>query len=239
MMDNQKTFFPVDDRLRAVSDAAEHEAAGVFSAIDETAAYNQEKVLAAFIRHRVDEACFAATTGYGYGDKGRETLDKILADVMGAEDALIRHSILSGTHAITIALFAMLRPGDTMLAATGAPYDTLEQVIGAKVPCAGSLAEFGVRYREVPLGDRQRPDHRAIAAALREDSSIRLVHIQRSRGYCTRPSLTIDEIRGIVQTVRAVRPDVTIFVDNCYGEFVERQEPTCLLYTSPSPRDTT
>ena len=122
MMDNQKTFFPVDDRLRAVSDAAEREAAGVFSAIDETAAYNQEKVLAAFIRHRVDEACFAATTGYGYGDKGRETLDKILADVMGAEDALIRHSILSGTHAITIALFAMLRPGDTMLAATGAPF---------------------------------------------------------------------------------------------------------------------
>ena len=226
MMDNQKTFFPVDDRLRAVSDAAEREAAGVFSAIDETAAYNQEKVLAAFIRHCVDEACFAATTGYGYGDKGRETLDKILADVMGAEDALIRHSILSGTHAITIALFAMLRPGDTMLAATGAPYDTLEPVIGAKVPCAGSLAEFGVRYREVPLGDRQRPDHRAIAAALREDSSIRLVHIQRSRGYCTRPSLTIDEIRGIVQTVRAVRPDVTVFVDNCYGEFVERQEPT-------------
>lgn len=220
------TFFRVNPRLAELADAVEAEVAEAFSRIRETTTYNQQKVLSAFIRHRVSEAHFAATTGYGSGDRGRDALDEILADIMGAEDALIRHSIVSGTHALAIGLFAMLRPGDTMLAATGAPYDTLEQVIGEKVACPGSLKEYGVRYREVPLTADQKPDLSGIQAALREEPTIKLVHIQRSRGYNTRPSLTIDGIRQIVEAVRAVRPEVTVFVDNCYGEFTEKLEPT-------------
>lgn len=178
-----RTFFPVDERLAELSDAAEAAARAAFERIDHIAEYNQQKVLVAFIRHRVSESCFAATTGYGYGDRGRDLLDEVLADIMGAEDALIRHSIVSGTHAIAIALFAMLRPGDVLLAATGAPYDTLEQVIGHKTPSAGSLAEYGIGYREVSLNESGEPDIPAIVSALREEPSVRLVHIQRSRGY--------------------------------------------------------
>ncbi len=219
------TFFPVDARLAALSDEAEIKAREAFARIDAIAEYNQQKVLSAFIRHNVSESHFVPTTGYGYGDRGRDALDEILADIMGAEDALIRHSIVSGTHAISIALFAMLRPGDTLLAATGAPYDTLEQVIGHKTPSAGSLAEYGVAYRQVELDENECPDLAAIQQALKDDSTIRVVHIQRSRGYCTRPSLTIDWIKKIVDAVREIRQDVIIFVDNCYGEFVERLEP--------------
>ncbi len=219
------TFFPVDSRLAALSDEAELNAQATFKNIDETTSYNQQKVLSAYIRHRVSESHFTPTTGYGYGDRGRDALDEILADIMGAEDALIRHSIVSGTHAITIALFAILRPGDTLLAATGAPYDTLEQVIGHKTPADGSLAEYGVGYREIPLTSDEKPDLSGIRQALLDDASIKMVHIQRSRGYCTRPSLTIDGIAAIVDTVRSVRPDTIIFVDNCYGEFVEKREP--------------
>lgn len=221
-----RTFFPVDERLAELSDAAEAAAKAAFERIDHIAEYNQQKVLVAFIRHRVSESCFAATTGYGYGDRGRDLLDEVLADIMGAEDALIRHSIVSGTHAIAIALFAMLRPGDVLLAATGAPYDTLEQVIGHKTPSAGSLAEYGIGYREVSLNESGEPDIPAIVSALREEPSVRLVHVQRSRGYCTRPSLTIEGIRRIIEAVRSVRPDVPVFVDNCYGEFAEKLEPT-------------
>lgn len=220
------TFFSIDPKLAEIADRVEGESEATFARIRDMAAYNQQKVLSAFIRHRVSEGHFAATTGYGCGDRGRDALDEILADIMGAEDALIRHSIVSGTHAIGIALFAMLRPGDTLLAATGAPYDTLEQVIGHKVPCAGSLAEYGVGYREVPLNAAQAPDLPGIQAALQEDARIKLVHIQRSRGYNTRPSLTIEGIRRIIEAVRQVRPDVTVFVDNCYGEFTEKLEPT-------------
>lgn len=220
------SFFQVDSRLAAIADQVDANTKDVFARINEISTYNQQKVLSAYIRHRVSESHFVPTTGYGCGDRGRDALDEILADIMGAEDALIRHSIVSGTHAIGIALFAMLRPGDTLLAATGAPYDTLEQVIGYKVPCPGSLAEYGVRYREVPLNAQNAPDLPGIQAALREDSTIKLVHIQRSRGYNIRPSLTIDGIRRIVEAVRQVRPDVTIFADNCYGEFTEKLEPT-------------
>ena len=220
------TFFSIDPKLAEIADRVEGESEAAFARIRDMAAYNQQKVLSAFIRHRVSEGHFTATTGYGCGDRGRDALDEILADIMGAEDALIRHSIVSGTHAIGIALFAMLRPGDTLLAATGAPYDTLEQVIGHKVPCAGSLAEYGVGYREVPLNAAQAPDLPGIQAALQEDARIKLVHIQRSRGYNTRPSLTIEGIRRIIEAVRQVRPDVTVFVDNCYGEFTEKLEPT-------------
>lgn len=219
------TFFEVDPRLQQLSDEAEKKAAAAFAKIDSITEYNQQKVLSAYIRHHVSESHFVPTTGYGYGDRGRDALDEILADIMGAEDALIRHSIVSGTHAITIALFAMLRPGDTLLAATGAPYDTLEQVIGYTQPSAGSLAEYGVHYKEVPLAKDGNPDIPAIQEALRADPTIKMVHIQRSRGYNTRPSLTIDWIERIIKAVREIRENVVVFVDNCYGEFVEMKEP--------------
>lgn len=219
-------FFNVHARLAAVSDRAEKAAEQAFAAIDRITEFNQQKVLSAYIRHRVSETHFNPTTGYGYGDQGRDALDEILADIMGAEDALIRHSIVSGTHAITIALFGILRPGDTLLAATGAPYDTLEKVIGHTSPSAGSLAEYGVKYEQVDLlKDTETPDLEGIQAALEANPSIKMVHIQRSRGYCTRPSLTIQWIERIVKAVRAIRKDVIIFVDNCYGEFVEMREP--------------
>ncbi len=219
------TFFSVDERLAQLSDEAELKAKEAFSYIENIAEYNQQKVLSAYIRHNVSESCFIPTTGYGYGDRGRDALDAILADIMGAEDALIRHSIVSGTHAITIALFAMLRPGDTLLAATGAPYDTLEQVIGHNVPSAGSLAEYGVAYEQVELTKDGLPDLLKIQEALRANATIRVVHIQRSRGYNTRPSLTIEWIERIIKAVRAIREDVVVFVDNCYGEFTEKLEP--------------
>lgn len=218
-------FFNIDPRLENLSGQAEEKARSAFSSIDEITEFNQQKVLSAYIRHQVSETHFIPTTGYGYGDRGRDALDEILADIMGAEDALIRHSIVSGTHAIAIALFAILRPGDTLLAVTGAPYDTLEKVIGHKEPSAGSLAEYGVNYAQVELNSERLPDIPAIIAALESDKSVRMVHIQRSRGYNTRPSLTIDWIEKIIKAVRSVREDVVVFVDNCYGEFVEKREP--------------
>ncbi len=218
-------FFQIDSRLAKLSAQAEKAAAAAFAEIDRVTEYNQQKVLSAYIRHQVSESHFAPTTGYGYGDRGRDALDEILADIMGAEDALIRHSIVSGTHAITIALFGILRPGDTLLAVTGAPYDTLERVIGHKEPSAGSLAEYGVNYSQVELSEDKRPDIPAIQAALQADPMIKMVHIQRSRGYDPRPSLSIAWIERIIQAVRKIRQDVIVFVDNCYGEFVETKEP--------------
>ncbi|MBQ3133302.1 MAG: methionine gamma-lyase family protein [Clostridia bacterium] len=218
-------FFKIDPTLEAISQEALLQAQTTFAHIDEVTEYNQQKVLAAFIRHNISESHFVPTTGYGYGDRGRDTLDKLFADVMGAEDALVRHSIVSGTHAITIALFGILRPGDTLLAATGAPYDTLHTVIGISEKSDGSLADFGVKYREVPLKN-ERPDLDGIVAALEADPSIKMVHIQRSRGYDPRPSLSVADIRRIVEAVRSKRPDAVIFTDNCYGEFVEKTEPT-------------
>lgn len=220
-----QSFFRVDSRLECLSAKAEQKARQAFATIDSITEYNQQKVLSAYIRHQVSETHFVPTTGYGYGDRGRDALDEILADIMGAEDALIRHSIVSGTHAITIALFGILRPGDTLLAVTGAPYDTLEKVIGHKEPSAGSLVEYGVKYSQVELDAQGLPDIPAIERALMADDSVKMVHIQRSRGYNTRPSLTIDWIERICKTVKTVREDVVIFVDNCYGEFVETREP--------------
>ncbi len=220
-----QSFFRVDPRLLTISNKAEEKAKQAFAVVDSITEYNQQKVLSAYIRHQVSETHFVPTTGYGYGDRGRDALDEILADIMGAEDALIRHSIVSGTHAITIALFGILRPGDTLLAVTGAPYDTLEKVIGHKESSAGSLVEYGVKYSQVELNDQELPDIPAIEAALKADDSVKMVHIQRSRGYNTRPSLSIDWIERICKAVKAIREDVVIFVDNCYGEFVETREP--------------
>lgn len=217
-------FFTVDKRLDAVSRQAMEDIAPSFAAIEETTEFNQQKVLRAFIDHRVSDTLFAATTGYGYGDRGRDTLDEVFAQVMGAQDALVRHSIVSGTHAITIALSGVLRPGDVLLAATGAPYDTLEKVIGIRGDAPGSLREFGIGYRQVDLDEQGQPRIPAIVEALTDE--VKVVHIQRSRGYDPRPSLTVAEIGAIAAAVKAERPDVIVFVDNCYGEFVERTEPT-------------
>ncbi|MCI8553521.1 MAG: hypothetical protein HFJ80_01070 [Clostridiales bacterium] len=229
----QEPFFQVDPRLLALSEQAIKQAAAVFTDIESITEYNQQKVLSAFIEAKVSEACFHPTTGYGYGDRGRDTLDALFAQIMGTEDALVRHSIVSGTHAIAIALFGVLRPGDTLLAATGAPYDTLHSVIGlgetaGTAKGSGSLREFGVGYREAALDRDGRPNLKAIEQALREDISIRVVHIQRSRGYSLRPSLSVEDIGRLVETVRSVRSDAIVFVDNCYGEFVEKREPAAV-----------
>lgn len=224
----QTPFFKFDPRLSALSDKVLTELQPQFARIDEITDYNQQKVLSAFIERRVSEAHFVATTGYGYGDRGREVLEEVFADVLGAEDALVRHSILCGTHAITVALFGVLRPGDVLLAATGAPYDTLLGVIGATRQEDGSLAEYGVGYREVPLRDDGLPDAEAVCQVLREEPKVKMVHIQRSRGYSLRPSYTVAQIGGLISAIRSVRPDVVVFVDNCYGEFAEKQEPTAV-----------
>ncbi len=221
------SFFDIPASLGAASDAALAGTKDAFARIDEITEYNQQKVLSAFIEFHVSETHFVPTTGYGYGDRGRDTLDELFAKVMGAEDALVRHSIVSGTHAITVALFGVLRPNDVLLAATGAPYDTLLGVIGAGAHSDGSLADYGIGYSEVPLKN-DRPDLEGIREALRNDTRIKVVHVQRSRGYSLRPSLSVAEIGEIVKAVREVRSDAIVFVDNCYGEFVEKIEPTAV-----------
>lgn len=217
-------FFRIDPRIMQLAEQAEQIAAQKFAEIDANAAYNGEKVLAAFIKNRVSEPCFYGSTGYGYGDIGRETLDKVYAQVLDAEDALVRHTFVSGTHALSVALFGVLRPGDKLLAVTGKPYDTLEEVIGISgTPGNGSLMDYGVEYGEVPLTDGGLPDLDAIAQAV---PGAKVAYIQRSRGYSLRPAYTVEQIQEIVQTVRRVSPDTIIMVDNCYGEFVQRREPT-------------
>lgn len=217
-------FFSVSDRLSDLDQRALAGCQSQFDAIDRIAEYNQLKVLSAFRNHRVSESHFAATTGYGYGDKGRDDLDVILAEIFGAEDALIRHTFASGTHTLTVALFGVLRPGDTMLCVTGRPYDTLIGVLGCDEKTDGSLADFGVTYTEVSLGADGLPDHTAIAAAVAAQKP-KMVYIQRSRGYSLRPSLSVAEIEQICKTVRSVSMDTVIMVDNCYGEFTDRLEP--------------
>ncbi len=217
-------FFRIDPRIMQLAEQAEQIAAQKFAEIDANAAYNGEKALAAFIKNRVSEPCFYGSTGYGYGDIGRETLDKVYAQVLDAEDALVRHTFVSGTHALSVALFGVLRPGDKLLAVTGKPYDTLEEVIGISgTPGNGSLMDYGVEYGEVPLTGGGLPDLDAIAQAV---PGAKVAYIQRSRGYSLRPAYTVEQIEEIVQTVRRVSPDTIVMVDNCYGEFVQRREPT-------------
>ena len=225
-MNNDITeFFSLSPELLKLSVRCEEKCRPVFARVDEIASYNEAKVLSAFGRHRVSAAHLTGTTGYGYDDLGRDTLDKIFADALGAEDALVRHNFVSGTHALTVALFGVLRTGDTMVAVTGAPYDTLEEVIGIRGEGNGSLKEFGIHYKQVDLTPDGQPDLPAIKEAVK---GAKLAHIQRSRGYATRPSLTVDRIGEIAAAIREVSPDTIIFVDNCYGEFVEKREPTAV-----------
>ncbi len=186
------------------------------------------RVMEAFAEHRVDAACFAGSSGYGYDDRGRDTLDKIFADVMGAEAAFVRHNIVNGTQALTIGLFGLLRPGDILLSVAGKPYDTLEEVIGiAGERGNGSLADFGVEYRQIELLEGKTLDLAAIETFLRspEGERVKVCFIQRSKGYLNRRTLTVDEIGEAVRVVKSVRPDAFVVVDNCYGEFTEDREP--------------
>ena len=224
-MDNIFDFSP---RVTELAEKAERAAQRRFSDIDKIAEYNQQKVLASFINNNVSEACFGASTGYGYGDKGRETLDRIVADSFGARDALIRHSFTCGTHTLGVMLYALLRPGDTMLCVTGRPYDTICPVIGiAGEPGQGSLADLGVKYKEVALTEDGRIDLAGIKDALLADKTVRVVYLQRSRGYSLRPSLSPEEIGRAAETVKKYSSAV-VAVDNCYGEFVRKYEPVAL-----------
>lgn len=218
-----KEFFNFSEKIKTASDAALKKAKTKFDEIDEITEYNQQKVLSAFINNRVSETDFAGSTGYGYGDTGREKLDRIYADIFGAEDAIVRHTFTCGTHTLAVALFGVLRPGDTMLCVTGTPYDTIHSVIGISGEGMGSLKEFGVKYEQVDLDPNGRPDMEAIGKAL--ETKPKMVYIQRSRGYSLRPTLSVDEIGKIAQLVHS-KCDAVVMVDNCYGELVEKIEPT-------------
>ena len=193
-----------------------------FAAIDETAEYNQLKVIKAMQDNRVSDIHFAATTGYGYNDLGRDTLEDVYASVFHTESALVRPGLISGTHALHVALSGNLRPGDELLSPVGKPYDTLEEVIGIR-ESTGSLKEYGVVYRQVDLLPDGSFDFDGIAKAINEKT--KLVTIQRSKGYATRPTLSVERIGQLIAFIRTVKPDVVCMVDNCYGEFVERIEP--------------
>jgi cystathionine gamma-lyase len=196
----------------------------IFSGIDAQVKGNLHRVLNAFRHHRVGAHHFAGVTGYGHDDLGRETLDKVFAELMGAEAAAVRVQFVSGTHAIACALFGVLRPGDEMLAVAGAPYDTLEEVIGLRGHDQGSLIEFGIRYRQLNLTPEGTVDWQALSRAVEDNTS--LVLIQRSCGYSWRPSLSIADIEKIIHLVKQQNPNTICFVDNCYGEFIETCEPT-------------
>ncbi len=195
-----------------------------FISIEKTAEINQYKVLKAMQKNKLSDIHFAATTGYGYNDLGRDTLENIYADVFHTEAALVRPQIISGTHALTVALFGNLRYGDEILSPVGKPYDTLEGVIGHSREVKGSLKEYGVSYKQVDLLPDGKIDYDAIPMAI--NSKTRLVTIQRSKGYCFRPSLTIDEIKNLIKFIKDIRSDIICMVDNCYGEFVDIIEPS-------------
>ena len=217
-------FFKIDERLKSLDLKAMEKTEDIFKNIDKITEYNQQKVLSAFIKNRVSETDLGVSTGYGYGDSGRETLEKVMADCMGAEDALMRHSFMSGTHTLTVALFGVLRPGDSVLVITGRPYDTITGVFGIDGYSDGSLADFGVEYNEVALKSDGTPDIEEIKKQL-SLKKYKMVYIQRSRGYSLRPSLKIEDIEALCRAVRSVDSDTVIMVDNCYGEFVEEKEP--------------
>lgn len=219
-----RMFFDIDEKIIKLSAMAEKNSRQAFERISEITRYNQQKVLSAFIRNGVSETHFAASTGYGYGDRGRELIEKIFAECMGAEDSIYRHSFNSGTHAITVALFGVLRPGDEMLCVTGRPYDTLIGVLGIDGDVDGSLKQFRIGYNEVQLDADGQPDLPEISERIKQ-KFYRVVYIQRSRGYSLRPSLSVEKIGEIANLVKKISPETIVMVDNCYGEFVEKREP--------------
>ena len=220
----------ISERIWDLARAGEAALADRFRSIDEIAFENTKKVMDAFREHRVSEAMFAPSSGYGYDDRGRDTLDAIWADVMGAEAAFVRHSIANGTHALTIGLFGLLRPNDILFSIAGKPYDTLDEVIGNVGESGnGSLRDFGVEYREAGLLPDGGFDKEKIAEVLNaEGDRVKVIFIQRSKGYLNRKTLSVDEIGEIIKFVRPLCPKAYVVVDNCYGEFTETREPTAV-----------
>ncbi|SOC38298.1 methionine gamma-lyase family protein [Ureibacillus acetophenoni] len=192
--------------------------------VDQTAFFNQQKVLTAFKDNQVSDYHLHPSSGYGYDDEGRDNLERVYAQTFGAEAAIVRAQIISGTHAITLSLFGVLRPGDELVYITGKPYDTLQSIVDGGEKDTGSLKDFGIGYSHVDLIDNRDIDWDGVCEAINENT--KMVAIQRSKGYATRPSFTIEQIREMCEKIRELKSDVVIFVDNCYGEFVEGQEPT-------------
>ncbi len=215
----------ISERVYKIGEEVLETLRGRWAAIDATAEYNQLKVIAAMQECRVSEACLLGTTGYGYNDIGRDTLEQVYAKIFHTEDALVRPQITCGTHALALALMSNLRPGDELLSPVGKPYDTLEEVIGIR-PSKGSLAEYGVSYRQVDLLSDGGFDWEGIRSAVGEKT--RLVTIQRSKGYQTRPTLSVSRIGELISFVKGIKKDLLVMVDNCYGEFVEKIEPSDL-----------
>lgn len=219
------SYFDISPALTKLSAAAEEQIQPYFSGIQEIQRFNQQKMLASFNQAGVSESHFVQSTGYGYGDRGRDVLDEVYALAFGAQDALVRHNFVSGTHTLTVALFGLLRPGDTMLCVTGTPYDTIQGVIGIRDESSGSLKDFGISYEQVDLKKNGTPDLEAIKNTVSD--KYRMIYIQRSRGYSLRPSLSVKAIAEIIEVCKKNAPNSIVMVDNCYGEFVEKEEPVC------------
>ena len=219
-------IYSFDEKLMKTAAEAEKNCSAAFERINSIAEYNGAKVLKAFTDNKVSEPCFYGSTGYGYGDVGREVIDKVFAQALGTEDALVRHNFVSGTHALSVALFGVLRNGDKLVAITGKPYDTLEEVIGISGDKGnGSLMDYGVEYGQVDLNEDGSPKLDEITVAVR---GAKVAYIQRSRGYSLRPAFTVDDIEKMVKAARKGNPEVIVMVDNCYGEFVEEREPSAV-----------
>ena len=217
------SFFEFSEKTKELSEKAFKKAKEQFEIIDEITEYNQQRVLKAFINHGVCESHFVSSTGYGYGDRGREVLDEVTAEIFGAEDALIRHSFASGTHTLAVMLFGVLRPGDKVLSATGVPYDTIHSVIGLSGEGMGSLKDFGIEFEILDLLEDGTVDFNGLKEKLKS-GNYKAVYIQRSRGYSLRPTLTSNEIKQIVDVTKENSKAITI-LDNCYGEFTEKVTP--------------
>ncbi|WP_029689090.1 methionine gamma-lyase family protein [Thermoanaerobacter sp. A7A] len=226
-MDTKKFLqnnFHINSKIIEVIEKAEKDCYPVFRKIDKTVEYNQYKVIYHFQKNKLSDIHFNGTTGYGYGDIGRETIEKIYAGIFAAEDALVRPQIVSGTHAIALCLFGNLKPNEELISACGRPYDTLEEIIGIKGEGRGSLKEYGVIYKEIPLLNDGKIDIESVKKTI--TSKTKMVMIQRSKGYDYRKSLKIEDIEKTIGEIKKVKEDVIIFVDNCYGEFTEIKEPT-------------
>lgn len=214
----------IDTKILDLVSGAEERLSGQFAELDDIMAYNQYKVLSAFQKNRIDATDFNWTTGYGYDDKGRASVEKVYSDIFGTEAALVRPLIVNGTHALTLTLTGILRPGDEMIYCTGGPYDTLEEVIGIRGENKGSLADFGITYKQVELTPEGDIDLDALGGAISEKT--RMVCCQRATGYAWRKAVTIDQIREMTSFVKGIRPDIICMADNCYGEFLDTIEPT-------------
>ncbi|HOL92231.1 MAG TPA: methionine gamma-lyase family protein [Clostridiales bacterium] len=219
-----KNTFGIDESIARLAQSVEHEVRDIFKEIESVREANQYKVIAAMQEHNLSDSHFGGTTGYGYNDRGREVLDSVYASVFGAEDALVRHQIVSGTQAISICLYGNLRPGDELLSITGKPYDTLEEVIGIRGEGAGSLKDFGITYRQLDLLEDGSIDIGNIKTVM--GPRTKMVLIQRSRGYEWRPSIKTGDIKKAAEAVKKINKDTIVMVDNCYGEFTETEEPT-------------